>query len=344
MRGYVQVRIMHKGQYYHKNFGVDSALARTLAGIHLAEKRKEILMGRFGVAPEAPSKGFTETARLYFSMWSQEKDPNGHILHGSADRAERIINSSLIPYFGRLAFESITPSVVLKWRGHRLRTVLGTSVNREQAVLSSIFSHMEQWVQNKEIPAIKLPRDPASGTVLNPCATVDKAPNRKRKRVLSILELKGLKAACVALDDLDTWEICKLALKSLLRKKDLEHLEAGEDIDITQAKTQTNVHLPVGVARPLNFKNFKRRWNAVRRAAQLEVWLPNGKMDTERTVQMRDFRKTGLNLLKNMGYSMKLMSEFAGHADEKTTEIYMVKDAEHLKPLAANLAGVIDDL
>lgn len=332
VRGYVQIRIMHKGQYYHKNFGADSVLARQLADIHLSEKRKEILMGRFGVVAELPVKSFGEAARLYFARWSNEKDAEGRIRHGAAREAGRIITSNLVPYFGTRSFESIRPVDIQRWREKRLKSVLGTSVNREQAVLSSIFSHTAQWVANGDIPAFKLPIDPQSGNVFNPCTSVEKAPNRKRRRVLSILELKALKAACYELKDEDMWEICGMALKSLLRKKDLFNLEAGIGIETVQAKTQRGISLPVGVLRPLQYKNFRRRWDCARHAARLE------------DCQFRDLRKTGANLLKMKKHSQKMISEFLGHASTRTTEIYMIDNAEHLKPLAKDLADILDGL
>lgn len=344
MRGYIQVRIMHNKRYYHKHFGKDSPLARELAQIHLAEKRKEILMGRFGVTQELPVKRFAEAARLYFSLWSKEMDAEGKIKHRSARETGRVIEKNLIPNFGKLFFNDIKPLDVVRWREKRLISVIGTSVNREQAILSSIFSHIERWVKTEEIPAFKLPRDQESGVAMNPCTSVERAPNRKRTRILSILELTALKRACFALDDPDMWEICGMALQSVLRKKDLEKLEAGESINTIQAKTQHPILLPIGVTRPLNFSNFKRRWMSVRKAARLEVRLPNGRLDVGKTVQTRDIRKSGLNMLKEKGYSMKLLSEFAGHAEEKTTEIYMVKNADHLKPMVKDLKDILEAL
>ncbi len=320
--GYLQVRLMHGGVTYHKNFGPDSAFARELAIIHLAEKRKEILMGKFGIEKELPSKKFADVARLYFTKWSIELDPEGRLAHGGAAEAGRVIEANLIPHFGKRDYETIRPLDVVKWREKRLLTVLGTSVNREQAVLSSIFSHIEQWVKTEAIPAFKIPAE-------NPCASVEKAPNRKRKRVLSVNELKNLKAACYEKEDADLWEICEMALKSLLRKKDLFNLEAGIDIDTIQAKTQRSIHLPVSVLHPLRYENFRKRWEAVRKAARLV------------DVQFRDLRKTGNNIYKMLGYSRTVRKELLGHANENTTEIYDVPNIDHLKKPVEDLTAFL---
>lgn len=330
--GYVQIRIMHNGKVYCRNFGRDSVLARQLAGIHLAKKREEILMGKFGIVAEVEGIRFDEAARLYFSRWAKERDAEGALKHGGADETGRVIESNLIPYFGKRWYHEIKPADVLGWREHRLKTVLGTSVNREQAVLSSIFSHLEDWVKTELVDAFKLPRDQETGAAINPCASVERAPNRKRQRVLSIIELKALKGACHELEDLDMWEICGLALRSLLRKKDLFNLESGEGIEIVQAKTKRALSLPVGVRSSLRYDNFRKRWDAVRKAARIE------------DCQFRDLRKTGANLVKMKGHSQKLISEFLGHASQRTTDIYMVANAEHLRPIADDLKGILESL
>lgn len=344
VRGYVQIRLMVKGAVYHKNFGPDSPLAREYALKHLLEKRHEVRMGKFGITKELPSRKFMEVANEYADKWEKERNPDGSLAHNSSETVRGFIRGSLGLYFGGMAFDAIRPLDVVKWREKRLKAVLGTSVNREQAVLSSIFSHVEDWVKNEEWPAMKLPRDPASGAAMNPCASVEKAPSRKRKRVLSILELKALKEACYALKDQDMWEICGMALKSLLRKKDLFLLETSGSVDIIQSKTQVALNLPVNSKGPLNFKNFRKRWEEVRRSARLEFSLPDGRIDQERTPQMRDLRKTGANLLKMKKHSRQMISEFLGHANLATTDIYMVKDADHLKPLAKDLEDILEGL
>lgn len=327
VRGYVQVRIVHQGRYYHKNFGPDCPLAREIALEHLVEKRKEIRNHKFGIIKELPTRKFKEVANEYYERWSTEKDAEGKLAHGSGDTVSVFLRGSIGTYFNAMDFDQVRPLDVLRWREKRLKTVLGTSVNREQAVLSSIFSHVERWVKTEAIPAFKIPAE-------NPCTSVEKAPTRKRKRVLSTTELKALKAACYALKDEDMWEICTMALKSLLRKKDLAQLEAGLDIDTVQTKTRREIQLPILVSKPLIFKNFRKRWEAVRKAARLE----------DKDVQFRDMRKTGNNLLKMMGHSQKVRQEILGHASQRTTEIYDVPDQAHLKKPLDELEKLVEGL
>lgn len=334
-KGYLQIRLFSDGKTYCQNFGRDSEFARETAVIMLNELRKKLLMWKAGIVKEHPfnkevvilSKKFKEVAELYFQLWSEEKDAEGRLKHTGASLkyCRGVIDRSLIPFFGKMIFSDIKPVNVQEWRDKRMTSVLGTSANREQVVLSSIFSHIEQWVKTEKIKSFAIPLE-------NPCSHIEKAPNRRRERVLSTQELNLLKQSCVQLNDPDLWELCKMALKSLLRSKDLMRLENGQTIDLEQAKTGVRVMLPIQVLKPLNYINFRKRWEAVRKASTL--------LD----VQFRDLRKTGANLLKMKNHSNKLISEFLGHTNTETTEIYLVKNSAHLKPLADDLSQIVDSL
>lgn len=341
-RGYLQIRLFNDGKSYYENFGLDSEVARELATTKLNDLRKHLLLWKHKLIENHPferevkieTKKFRDVANIYFSRWSEERDPEGMPKHTEKAKTtcRYVIDGTLLPFFGSMEYDSIKPSDVKEWRTNRLKSVLGTTANREQNVLSSIFSHIETWVKTEQIKPFKLPIDPQTKQVCNPCEHIEKASNRKRERVLSTQELKILKEACSATNDTDLWEICKMALKSLLRKKDLMRLENGEDIDLTQAKTRVRIQLPVQVLRPLNYVNFRKRWEAIRKAASL--------LDC----QFRDLRKTGANLLKLKNHSNKLISEFLGHTNTETTELYLIKNSDHLKPLAEDLEHIVESI
>jgi integrase len=332
VRGYCVVRIMHKGKYYHKSFGRDSSLARELAQIHLAEKRKEILMGRFGVSSEPPVKRFAEAAPLYFSRWSEERTPEGQLKHGSAKETERIINKSLISFFGRMFFHEVRPADVIRWREKRSISVSGTSVNREQAVLSSIFSHLIDWVQNEEIPAFKLPTEKQSGNVLNPCLSVEMAETVKRERIVTPYEISKLKLAARDLGDENARENICLAIKTCLSRKDLKKLKLGDTVDLRRTKTGVRVVVPITVLYQPDWSNWRKRWAAVVAKAGIG------------DIEFRDLRKAGGNLLLGK-HDLKLISQYMGHADQKTTEAAYTKlRAEKMGALAKDLSEIVDAL
>ncbi len=325
---YVQARLMHKGHYFHKHFGLDSPLARELAGIWLAEKRKEILMGKCGIEPELPRKRFKEVVPLFMDIWKAKKKGDGNFKHspGAIAAQEKFFESKLVPYFGSMWFDSISPVDVENWRQWRINTgVLGTSVNREQVPLSAIFTVIPNAMRLKRIEAFKVP-------AINPCEGVDKAETRKRERIPTDYELKKLKLAFSNLGDSDGWEICKLALKSILSEKDLRKLELGATIDLERAKTGVPIHLPITVLQALNWRNWRKRWEQARHISGVT------------NLQFRDLRKKGGSHLVGK-YDIKLVSQYFGHASVKTTErSYIVLEQEKMKPLAKDLDIWVESL
>lgn len=363
--GYLQIRVTHKGTTYHcENFGKDSPEARQIAEIKLTEirakLRKEILLGKIGMSPKLPEKRFRELVPVFLKHWEAETDGDGYPLHPEKSIVEttRIFEKSLIPFFGDKLFHLITPSHVADWRAGRLKPrkivkdgidtvkrILGTSVNREMVPLSSMFTKLAQLIALEKVEAFVLPVNPQTGAVWNPCAAVNKAAVRKRERIPTDYELRKIKNACITvvmkdqvgiheehIGDPDAWEICKLALKSILSEKDLRKLEVGSTIDLNRSKTGVPVHIPVTVLQKLNWKNWQKRWRAIRKLA--------GCPD----IQFRDLRKKGGNHLVGH-FDTKLVSQYFGHASVKTTEgAYTVIQQDKMRPLAESLDSWVESL
>lgn len=329
IRGYVQVRLFHKGKCYQKHFGPDSPLAREYALKHLLEKRHEIRMGKFGVEKELPSKKFKEVVPIYMKFWREEKDGDGRLKHSesSINERQRVFDRNLTPFFGPMSFESIRTIEVEKWREGRLATgVLGTSVNREMVPLGDMFTEMTKAVAVERINAFKLPAQ-------NPCTHATKAEMRVRERILTDYELRKLHLAFTTLNDADGWEIVLLALQSVLSPKDLRKLEIGATIDIKRSKSNVPVNIPITILQRLNWTNWRRRWEAARKEAGLE------------DVQFgRDLRKTGGN--EAVGhFDLKLVSQYFGHSTIKTTEkSYTMVNREKMRPIAEHLQKWVTNL
>jgi len=173
--GYLQLCIMHKGQLYIKNFGKPDKLSIEVATIHLAEKRKEILMGTFNISKPLPRKKLRETGEIYFEWWSKELDPNGRQKHGdvSIKAAHYVYNKWLLPYFGEMWHDGIKPKDVQAWRDEYTQTNKGTSANRVQVILSSIFNKIERLVKTERIDPFRLP-------IENPTKYIEKAKTENR--------------------------------------------------------------------------------------------------------------------------------------------------------------------
>lgn len=326
---YLEILLTVRGRLYCRTFGPHTREAEKVAEIHLAEKRKEIMLGKFGFEKELERKKFGEAADIWLSHWLKEVTPDGKQAHSEASQTEtkRVVEKVLKPIFHKTFYDEIRPIDIERWREKGTANGLsGTTLNRYQATLSSLFSSIDRWTKTERIkPAFKMPEG-------NPCTPVEKAPAVKRERVLTQYEAKKLKLAFVQLNDLDGWEICKLALKSVLSLKDLKHLQLGEEIDIERAKTGVAVNIPLPYLVKLNWVNWRKRWEKAREMA--------GLIDCE----FRDLRKSGINNLKG-NFDLKLISEYAGHADIKTTErSYTVKQFEVMKPLADYMDSWVENI
>lgn len=318
----MQVFLKYKKKPYCRNFGLHTKFSQNVAEIHLSKKREEILLGKFEMEIKRESKTFGEVADIWFKIWKEEINPNtGTPKHNESScyKIKQTIKAELKTYFGEFHFEDIKPVTVQKWRDKRAKTLSGTTINRYQAILRSIFSHIEDWVKTEKIkPAIKCPKE-------NPCIPVEMAPMKKRSRILSKYEYAKLINAFKMLNDLGGIEIVDLAIQSVLSLGDLKNLEIGDEINITRAKTGVPVNIPIVVLAKLNFFNWRKRWEKAKFLAGLS------------DLQFRDLRKSGGNWLKG-NHDIKLISEYMGHADVKTTEKhYMVKEAGKLTPLAEDL-------
>lgn len=334
---YVQARIMAQGRLFTKNFGTDSPLARELAWIWLGERRKEILMGKAGIKAELPRKRFKDVAKIYFELWSIEKNPDGTLKHPNPKATERYITADLNPYFGEMWYDEIRPLDVQNWREKQLQSVIGTSVNREQAVLGSIFGHIQQWIDLGKIEAFKLPTDPKTGQVWNPSTPVEKAELRTHDKILTDYEIQKIRMACLGLNDLGAWEIVKMMLKGALSVADTKRLEAGQQIDLNRSKTGVPIRIPITVLTSLDFTNWRRRWKAVRVKAGLSV-----NRQSPDFVDSKVLRKTGLNWVISE-FGIDKGSSYAAHASRKTTERnYKVMKMEENRPAAQFVESKVD--
>lgn len=345
--GYIQVLVRRLGKTYCcENFGPHTKESQAVASIRLSEVRKEILQGKIGIAPELPSKRFADVAGIWFEIWKKERNPDGKEKHNkeSCYKVRWTLDKVLIPAFGKILFHELKSVQIYKWRRtYTDKGLSGVTANRYQAVLSSIYAHVGRWVKTEQIkPAFKLPEE-------NPCEAVEMAPTTNRERILSKYEAGKLKNAFMQLNDPDGWEICKLALKSVLSLKDLKGLEIGQDIDILRSKTGVPINLPLPVLTKLNWYGWRTRWDAARVVAGFAVWGKKGNLRSARcakntTLEFRDLRKTGINWLKGR-HDLKLVSEYAGHASIKTTEgSYTIKQAEKMQPLVQDLAAQVDSI
>jgi len=325
-KGYVSLRLTVKGRLICESFGKDSAEAREVALARLHELKSQVLRGTHDFPIFAPEKTFQEVAELYFSLWSAERKPTGEFEHTESSKVtcRSLLDVHLIPYFGKMPFSQIIRKDVEAWR-NMPRTSSSATINRAQAILSSIFNHVADWIEYQQIEPIKQPKK-------NPCEGVEKSAEKVRTRILSREEIAKLISTFRELNDNDGAEIIKLALKSVLSLKDLKKLEGGGLVDLDRAKTSVHVQIPLVVLKNLNWHNWRKRFEKAREKSGIQG------------ICFRDLRKTGINLLVGK-VDMTLISQYAGHASIKTTEKnYVLKEMTKMKPVADLLSQVVDEI
>lgn len=323
--GYLRLRVFHRGVVIEdKTLGPATPENASAASIYLSRIREKLFSNKFGLPIKEKEVKFNDIAALYLKLWCAEKDANGQVVHTAKaiKTTTNMVNGVLIPYFGKMWFDAIKPKDVVKWRAELLeRGLSGTTVNRYQNVLSSLFSHIDRWSKTEAIEAVKRPTS-------SPTEPVEHAPMVKRERVPTPFEFKRLKLAFRALGDTDGEEICVYLVATALSEGDLRSMRMGQTVDLSRAKTGVDVSIPITLSVALNWQNWRNRWVAARKAADLD-WL-----------QTRDLRKFAINQLKGK-FDLKLVSEYAGHASTKTTEAsYTIKSNEQMIPLADELMKI----
>lgn len=320
--GYLRIRVFHRGIVVEDTtLGQATPKAIDDAQIYLSRIREKIRANRLNMPIKEREMKFPQVVKVFFDLWKEVRDPNGKIEHDAKAIANwrTVIDNQIMPHFESYYFDQIRPKHVMSWREKTLaRGVGGTTANKYQAVLSSIFSYIDTWSKLETIDPIKRPAD-------NPCTPVEKAPMVKRERVLSPYEFQKLKNAFRKLGDFDGEQISIYMVSTCLSEADLRSLKMGQTFDSKRQKSGVSVSVPITILTQLNWTNWRKRWNN----ARVEAGLGD--------LQPRDLRKTGLNWAKGH-FDNKLISEYAGHASVKTTERnYLVKQNERMLPIAEYL-------
>lgn len=326
-RGYVLVRFWpwgRKNKPYVEHFGPATDDNIKIANYKMREYRNKVALGSFDI--ERPA-----VPMLFKEAWPVFLKNHKAVLS--------VYGAALVPFFGSYYLHDITPQLVKDWRKAREKEVTFATVNKNQAILSSMLERFKEWNAVGGIFAdkVKIPAE-------NPCQYVTKPTerHRARKRRLSpeewdrlnpflakpIIDHRGLK-----LDAGWLLDICKMALYSSLRLKDVLQLSgkeiAGDVLADLQAKNaEKGIMYEVPLTESL-------RAIALRIAARPRV-NPGVVQKYFRLAcaeaqvldcTIRDLRRTGLSWLDKHGTRRTVVRDRAGHADAKTTEGYVGSDS-----------------
>lgn len=207
---------------------------------------------------------------------------------------------------------------IVMYRNIREKKSKPSTVNREHTVLVHMVNLLRELNRNKTI-SIKLPDD-------NPASLVRKANERPfcRKRVLTPEEYNQFE---LLLEE-DQKDICRMAVLTTLRKKDLQSLTrdninvSTNQLEGVQAKTGKPYAIPItpqiqsilskhSSHHILNFKNFRRKFETARKQCGLQHF------------RFADLRRSGARTMLVNGIDIKTVSEYLGHSDLRMTQVYV---------------------
>lgn len=295
------------------------------------------------IPPTIESLTFNQAIRLFtFIHWNRTKMSGktgalvGHLT--------RIFEGRLINTLGR--------QDIINMRDRLSKMGYGTAyINKGHMMVKLMFNKFEAWksdgwAEGYNFEQIALPRK-------NPASMVNKPKDPARDRFVQPWEFRVLIRIAKRLNDWDMVDTLKLALWLRLSPVDLEEFNDNEvnennwQIEIFRRHTITPRTpkgclqvIPLkekiwgliqrrcqyrneGEKRILNFKNFKRRFGKLRKAATAENIKP---------FQLRDFRRSGSGFLWEQGVDAVTVSEGMGHTTTKVWEHhYKPKTRPHLR-------------
>lgn len=328
-KGYLEARVYYHGRRYLKHFGKDCKEARIAAKGWIQSLEETIRLNKLGVQEPLKRLPFSQAADLFFKFWYEQELSRSHRSKLNAESFCR----SLKDYFKDRSLDTFTVELIQQWRHDRQAAgVKFNSVNREQGFLSSMFEKFNYWNKlglSAPVKPVKLPYP-----YHNPVVLVKKPSEQSanRTRVCSMDELKHIKAACIEFHDEALWQAIRKAIHTMLRQKDLISVEVGQSIKLYQSKTGKPIIIPVVMTEKINSTNLRKRWDRVRAAA--------GCSD----LQWRDLRRSGANLLRELGYSQELIKDALGHQKQATTDIYTNVKSVRLKPALDEVGKMLDSL
>lgn len=242
-------------------------------------------------------------------------------VHASQKKSFKSFRTSLKhirSIIGSKYIDEITKIDIQLYRNTREKQNKPSTVNREHTVLVHMYNLLKELNRNKTIDVL-LPQE-------NPASLIKKVNERQfsRKRVLTPTEYLKFESF---LDD-DMKDICRMAILTTLRKKDLQNL-TRDNINVStnqlegiQAKTQKPYAIPITPQiqsildkhthhKILNFKNFWKKFCKSRIESGLQHF------------RFMDLRRSGARTMLMNGVDIKTVSEYLGHQDLRMTQAYV---------------------
>ena len=331
-RGYIFIRVFPKdsaGRPYLKGCGPHTKENQKIAKILLDKIRGDIFLGNFDLKKELPSMPFEKAARLVIANDTDEKGKRRYS-EAAKDSIERV----MIPYLGNYALDQITPAVIANWRSHTGKRkkldgspISYSTVNKYQRILSGLISAIIKAVRLEKdwMPKIKLPVDPETKQIHNPCryVTQPSEENLSRDRVPSLQEKYAAQDWCEK-NNPALWESIVQATAMMLRKKDFQFVQETGTTKGTQAKTGRKFVVHCAFPKPVNYS--RHDWEALQEAMGWKEKLEDGSDNPKHTV-WHDLRHWAGTILADNGFTGKQIQKAFDHASPEMSDRYT-----HLSP------------
>nr|WSX77800.1 tyrosine-type recombinase/integrase [Streptomyces sp. NBC_00899] len=353
-RAFGRIRKLPSGRFQARYLGPDGVdrpaphtfATKTDADNWLADRQSEVRAGRWR-DPDAGAVNFGDYAR----RWIEERG----LAPTTDELYRRLLRLHLLPTFGAVDLDQITPPAVRTWRAERLGVTGATTVAKAYRLLKAIL----QTAADDEL----IPRNPCrirgagkESAPERPIATVAQVDALAyamgpRWRLMVYLaaygparpeELAALRRLDVDTEDVGVWirsaepELATgrrapgdtksdagrrfLALPEFMRKDLERHLS-------WYAEKKSNGLLFVGEkGAPFRRSTFGRKW----RRARAIVGLPDD-------FRFYDLRHTGHTLSTRSGATLKDTMVRAGQSSERAALIYQHSDRDRQKEVAAGI-------
>jgi len=314
-RGYLFIRLFSHSnpKPFLQGCGPHSFQSQRVAVLQLNRYRDQMFLGQFNIKKTMPSMKVEKAIRDIFMVQKEFK--------GARTRynTEGILRLHILPFFGSMDFDKVTPAIATSWREQALKKTLpsGTpvaysSVNRWQGVIHGVFSDLLKWhkLEKSFVKDLPVPSD-------NPFKLVEKPgeKDRGRDRVPAREEIIRAREWCKAHDP-ELWEAICRATATFLRKSDFSTNNASGAVSGTQSKTGKKFHVYAKFPNPISLMNWRKRWDALR---TYMLWKAEG---TEFHTVWHDLRHLGPTILAENGYSSKQIQKLTGHSAEAMADKY----------------------
>lgn len=332
-KGFIEYRQQINGRSIFRHFGKESDEAWRKARLFANEQERNVLLNK-QQAPDEEKEILTRDAiEIFFELHS----PN--LTDEYARRVCRNTLNQISTALGAVQFHELSSKHCIDYWNDLLKRGCAVSTARKHFMwLMNMHRRFEAW--NTTVPSelrcqVKLQK-------YNPAEMAKRALGKKRistvhlkrRRVASWEEIIEVKRWCGA-NDPELLRAIEQAFTSFLRKKDLLEAQGKAAIGI-QGKTRKEFVLPLTFDIPVNFVNWRKRWDALR---EHMGWLPaaKGQPKNPKRFVWHDWRHTGATKADELGHSRNLIQEALGHSSPQQTDDYLNVDGRVLRPMLNDL-------